>query len=78
MKELARNALKQLLRQADRKVAGVAKKMPSLTPARSHTKKNTTPTMSTMDARRASLQKNSPNLRSSITIPVRAMRSATR
>lgn len=31
MKELARNALKQLLRQADRKVAGVAKKMPSLT-----------------------------------------------
>lgn len=31
MKELARSALKQLLRQADRKVAGVAKKMPSLT-----------------------------------------------
>ena len=31
MKELARTALKQLLRQADRKVAGVAKKMPSLT-----------------------------------------------
>lgn len=31
MKELARNALKQLLRQADRKVAGVAKKIPGLT-----------------------------------------------
>ncbi len=31
MNELARTALKRLLRQADRKVAGVAKKMPSLT-----------------------------------------------